>query len=297
MSSAVCRMFVAVLCLAFCAGRAAGADLTLAKERKNEDDLALTGPLGTIPAGETRYLSRADLAALPGYKTIHEKLLPSFKETDLGVLPLAALLKALPFDAGMDGLLLVCSDRWESVLPESFITSHDPFLLLHYDGRTPAQGWPRFSAVEGLAPYFVSVSSVAHPKFNWVIDEGMISATQVVEIRAVNVKQHFAPFYAGPLGKLSTAADAGRKIFIRECNNCHQGPGGVGGNTSQRPLLLLQTHAALNEDFFRRMVRRPKDFYPNTVMPPHEHFGDATFVPLIAFLKETRELMPPPTSP
>jgi cytochrome c2 len=292
-----CSRWVGSLCLGLCFSAGALTALELQAKRGSDDDLAITGPFASIPAGETRYVTRAELAGLAGFTKLHEKILPSFPEAELGVLPLSALLAVLPPGEGMDGLVLVCSDRWQSVLPLSFIKSYDPFLLIYYEGRTPDQGWPRFSAVEAFAPYFVSVSSAAHPDFNGVIDEGMISATQLVEIRAVNVQQHYAPFYDGVLATLGEKAAVGRKIFIRECNNCHEGPGGVGGNTSQRPLMLLQTHAALNEDFFRKMVRRPKDIYPNTVMPPHEYFTEETFTALIAFLRETRERMPPPSVP
>jgi cytochrome c2 len=266
--------------------------LELQAERHQPDDLALAGPFAGIPAGATRYLARQEMARLPGVIQLHEKLTPSLPEAELTVLPLPVLLDVLPPAPGTDGVLLTCADRWQSVLPLAFIHAYAPYLLLYYDGRSPAEGWPMFSKVEAFAPYYVNVSSVAHPEFNGVIDEGMISGTQVIELRAINVRQHYEPFYAGALAHLSKPAEAGRKIFIRECNNCHQGPGGVGGNTSQRPLVLLQTHATLNEDFFRKMVRRPRDFYPDTVMPSHEHFGEETFGPLIAFLRESRAADP-----
>ena len=233
------------------------------------------------------------MASLPGLIKLHERLTPSLPEAELTVLPLSALLVFLALCGDADGVLLTCEDRWQSVLPAAFIQSHEPYLLLYYDGRSPAEGWPKFSDVEAFAPYYVNVSTAAHPQFNGVIDEGMISGTQVIELRAINVQRHYAAFYAGSLAHLSGPAAEGRKIFIRECNNCHQGPGGVGGNTSQRPLVLLQTHATLNEDFFRKMVRRPRDFYPKTVMPPHEHFSEETFGALIAFLRESREGLPP----
>ena len=261
---------------------------TFRPARTQPDDLAFTGDWLGIPPGETRYLSRSDLAQLPGVTQIRQRLTPSLPEAELTVLPLPALLAAFPLGRVADGLLLTCDDRWQSVLPLTFVHSHDPFILLRYDGRTPAEGWPRFSAVEAFAPYHVDVNTAAHPDFSGIIDEGMISATQLIEIRALTLAAHYAPFYAGKLARLNEPAAQGRKIFLRHCNNCHQGPGEVGGNTSQRPLGVLQAHATFNEDFFRKIVRRPKDIYPNTVMPPHPHFDEADFVALFAFLRESR---------
>lgn len=267
--------------------------------RTAPDDLAFTGAWTGVPAGATRYLSRAALAAVPGVKKIRQRLTPSLPEAELTVLPLPTLLAAHPLAGDADGLLLDCADRWQSVLPLAFVRSREPFILLYYDGRTPAEGWPRFSAVEAFAPYHVDVSQADHPGFDGIIAEGMISATQLVEVRAIHVARHYAPFYAGPLAALGEPAAAGRALFLRHCNNCHQGPGGVGGNTSQRPLAVLQAHAEFNGEFFRKIVRRPKDVYPDTVMPPHPQFDEAAFVALIAFLRETRaaEAPPAPKSP
>lgn len=277
---------------------AASASLTLNEERHSEDDLLLTGRFAGVPDGASRYVARAQLLQLTGRKTLREKAAPGMAVGELTVVPLSSLLAAVPLAGDADAIILRCGDRWESLLPREFIAQYDPYLLLLFDGRTPAEGWPRFSRVEALAPYYANVSSQDHPGFDGVIDTGMISATQIVEIRAVNQKNHYAPFFAGAWSNLSSAAIEGRKTFIRHCNNCHQGPGGVGGNTSQRPLVILQTHATHNEDFFRRMVRRPKDFFPDTVMPPHEKFDEATFTHLIAFLRETLPLsLGSPTAP
>lgn len=280
------RLLFATLSLAASAPFLLAAKLPLAATPSRPDDMAFVGPLAGVADGEKRYLSRQALAEIQGKKVINEGILPSFQPVDLTVLPLSALLAEMPLPPGTDALLLVCSDRWESVLPLDFIKQYDPYLLLYYDGKSPEQGWPRFSRVEAFAPYFVNVSSKAHPDFKGVIPEGMISATQVVEMRAINLKAHYAEFNEGAMARLSPTATAGKKIFIQHCNNCHEGPSGVGGNTSQRPFLLLQTHATLNEEYFRKMVQRPKDFFPDTLMPPH-NFGEETFGPLITFLKET----------
>ncbi|MBL9204625.1 MAG: cytochrome c [Opitutaceae bacterium] len=262
--------------------------LVLTSDAGKGDALAVSGQFSRAVPGELRYADRASLLALPGVTRLRERPWVMMPEADLTVVPLATVVGALVPQGDADAILLRCSDRWESVLPLSFLASHQPYLLLLHNGKSPEQGWPMFSRVEGLAPYYVNVSEKAHPGFKGVIDTGMISATQVVEIRAINLQRHFAPLYAGTWEKLSEEASAGRAIFVRHCNNCHQAQG-VGGNTSQRPLVLLQTHATHNPQFFRTMVTQPKSVYPDTVMPPHP-FDDVTFIRLIQFLRETLAL-------
>ncbi len=284
------HVFFALFVLLAFAARAAPGD----ESKLMTDDLAFTGGWRGLSVDGEKIFTRAELARLPGVKKIRQRLTSRHPEAELTVLPLPALLGALPLAGDADGLLLICADRWQSVLPLAFVRSHEPFILLYYDGKTPAEGWPRFSAVEAFAPFYVDVNKAAHPDFNGVIDEGMISATQLIEVRAINVARHYAPLYEAPPIPLGETAATGRKIFLRHCNNCHQGPGGVGGNTSQRPLGVLQAHATFNADFFRKIVRRPKDVYPDTVMPPHPHFDEAAYVALIAFLRETRPADVPP---
>jgi cytochrome c2 len=259
----------------------AGASLVPQAKPENKDDLRVSGLFAGVPAGEVRYLSRSALLGGPGVSTVHEKPSDTIAAADLTVIRLDSLIQALPPTGGADGLVLICADHWESFLPLEFINRVHPYLLLKYDGRTPDQGWPNFGPTEAIAPYFCSQSPKLGPT-------GEFDATQVVEIRAANSSDRYRPFYEGAMAHLSPAAAAGRKLFIRECNNCHQGPASVGGSTSQRPFAILQIHASFNPAYFRIFVTNPKKFYPLTVMPTHEYFTPEMMNSLIAFLSEAR---------
>jgi len=252
------------------------------------DDLKVTGLFAGVPAGGAAYVSRATLLGVPGVAQLHEPPADSIAPGDLTVLPLNRFLQALPVAGDADAIILVGADRWESVIPVAFINRVHPYLLLKYDGRIPAEGWPRFGPNEALAPYYCGESAKLGPVVPTRMEYGEFDATQVVEIRAINLAAHYAPFYSAALAKLSPAAVAGRKLFIAECNNCHQGPAMTGGNTSQRPLSLLEVHAALNTAYFRSFVRNPRQIYPQTVMPTHEYFTEEMMNQLIAFLSEAR---------
>lgn len=266
----------------------AAESLPLTKEPTGAHDLAVSGGWASLPAGEVRYVSRAALAALPEAKTVTDRPWPTMAEAEMTVVPMSALADALGWPEGADGMVLTCEDRWESWLPATLMAERGPYLLLYYNGNAPGEGegWPIFGGIEAMAPYYVFVSPAEHPDFKDVTPHGMISATQIVEINPANEAERYAPFYAGKNGELSEIAQAGRTTFLANCNSCHQGPGTVGGNVSQRPFVVLQTHAKFNADYFRKMVTDPKQFYPNTIMPRHPQFTDQDFAELIAFLSE-----------
>jgi cytochrome c2 len=252
------------------------------------DDLRISGLFKDTPGTTVKYLSRGALLRGPEVTHLNESPAESIAAADLTVIRLDGLLRALPTDASADGVVFICSDHWESFLPLEFINRVHPYILLKYDGKTPDQGWPMFGPTEHIAPYFCSSSTALGPKVDTRNEYGEFDATQIVEIRAANSKERYKPFYDGALAHLSPAASAGRKLFIRECNNCHQGPAGVGGSTSQRPFNVLQIHASFNPAYFRIFVTNPKKFYPLTVMPTHEYFTPEMMNSLIAFLSEAR---------
>jgi mono/diheme cytochrome c family protein len=267
------RLFAAAALLLLAAP--ARAELTPRSTALAGDDLRISGMFRDVPIGAVRFLPRSALVAADGVVHLHERPAESIPAADLVVIRIDRLLQEMPLAPGADGIVLICADHWETFLPRSFIDRVHPYLLLKYAGRTPEQGWPQFGPTEAIAPYYCNASTALGPPVESRNEYGEFDATQVVELRAVNSGERYAPFYAGPLARLTPAAAEGRKLFLRECNNCHQGPAGVGGNTSQRPFTLLQTHAALNADYFRTFVRNPKQFYPQTVMPAHPYFMDA----------------------
>ncbi len=266
----------------------ASAGMTLRDKPQSDDDLRVSGLFRDTSGSSVMFAPRSALLAVAGVTHLSEKPADSIAAADLTVLPLDRLLDAIPLDSRADGIVLVGSDRWESFLPVRSVSQIHPYLLLAYAGRTPAQGWPKFGPTENLAPYYCNWSAALGPMRSAATPYGSFDATQIVEIRAVNTAERYGPFFSGPMAHLTPDGFQGRRIFLRECNNCHQGPRGVGGNTSQRPFTLLQVHAALNTAYFRTFVRNPAKFYPATVMPSHEYFTDAMMDQLIAFLSEAK---------
>ncbi len=260
------------------------------------DELTISGLFADLPAGEKRVLPRAELRALPGIIHRREKPVPPLPEADLELLPIAAFLAAYPLSDDADMLVLRANDRWRSYWTRDFMASHKPWLLLAIDGKTPAEGWPKIADHdEALAPYHAGISKADAPE-GWdgfTPAHGMADSTQVIEIIAVNSTEHFAPYFSGPLEKPSKLIAEGRDLFMRNCMTCHEGPGGVGGNLSRRPFMILQMHARHNVPYLRQFVANPKSVMPETIMPAHPQFQDRDYYALIAFLRALPPASPP----
>ncbi len=257
--------------------------------RGGSDELTLSGLFTGLATGSCVHATRADLEALPGVVSLHERLKPELPEVDLRVLPLLELFKSLPPTAAADGIVLIGADGWESFLPMAFVKTYHPYLLLRYDGKVPAQGWPKIYGIKPLAPYFSDISPSLGPKLETPLEYGYNDANQLVEIRAVVTAARYAPFYGGKLAGLSVAAVAGRKTFLRECSNCHLGPGEVGGNVAHRSFQLLCAQATLSKDYFTHFVRNSTLYLPDTVMAPYDQMSPTELDGLVAFLRECRE--------
>jgi mono/diheme cytochrome c family protein len=228
---------------------------------------------------------------MEGFTTIQSEIVPRAGAAELGVIPLKSLIANLGFKDGANGLVLECTDRWESCLELSLIEEKNPYLLLYYNGEGSEKGnWPMFGGdIEALGPFYVFILDdpndyVSSPKY------GMVSATQISGIRAVNVEERYEPFYAPPMDKLSPLAQQGRALFLQRCNTCHMGPGNAGGNVSQRPFAILQTHATHNVDYFKQMVLNPKKVFPDTIMPNNPDFDEDKFEKMFAYLAESAEV-------
>lgn len=283
------RCFI-VICLS--AGGVGAFELPVSFEPDSEDDLIISDRWERVPVGEKGYVRRDDLAKLPTAKTVIDRIWPTADPVEMTVVPMADVIAALGAPKKVDGVVLKCVDRWESWLPFHMVEDYDPYLLIYYEGRSPTdeEGWPTFLGIEDLAPYYAFVSPKRFPEF---VDEtpfGMISATQIGELDLAQEAERYAPFFTGNLTEIEGPALAGRDLFLSRCNTCHQGPQEVGGNVSQRPFVILQTHAVHNPDHFRNVVADPKQFYPETIMPRHPDFKDEDFAALIAFISATAEM-------
>jgi hypothetical protein len=266
-----------------CAARPAASALDLRPERGSRFDLALTGRLAGVPAGETRYVRWSDLRALPVVRLqLRDEFVPGAQEVT--VLFLDELWRALPVGPGADLLLATCSDGYASVYRREFLARYRPFLVLEINGQGPGQ-WPPPGLKFDPGPYAISVSAEVVPGVATLLDANHKKPWGVVTLEVANYDERFHDAYAGAWARPSARAAAGREIWVNSCASCHAGPGNIfGGGKSGQAFPTLAALAAANPAFFRAYVRRPQSLVPAAKMEGHPHYTDPQLDALLAFV-------------
>lgn len=260
-----------------------GALLTLYPVRTSPTDLAITGRLVGVPAGESRFAHWADLRALPTHRL---KLTGEFVpgEQEVTVVFLGDLWRALPVDSSADVLLATCGDGYASIYRAEFIERYRPFLVLEINGRGP-EHWPPPGLKFNPGPYVISIAASVAPGVASLLDPGHKKPWGVSAIELARFADRFHGAFAGKWAALSDRAAEGREIWINSCASCHAGPGGIfGGSKSGQPFSVLAAIAGYDPALFRRYVRAPKSENPSAKMEPHPHYTDAQLDALLAFI-------------
>jgi cytochrome c2 len=283
-SMGIVRAKNALLAAAFLlAGSRAAQALDLQAARSSPTDLAVSGLLAGVPAGETRYLPWAELRGLP---TRHLRLRDEFipGEQDVTVVFLAELWRALRPAPDADVLLAVCDDGYAAVYRQDFIARYRPFLVLEINGQGPDH-WPPPGLRFNPGPYAITVSPGVVPAVADFLDVNHKKPWGVVALTMARAADAFHDAYAGRWQQLSPRAAAGREIWINSCASCHAGPGTTfGGTKSGQPFAVLAAVAQANPDFFRGYVRHPQALVPGAKMEAHPLYTDAQLAALIAFI-------------
>ncbi len=270
---------------AFCAllSLARGEALELHRQRGSSFDLALTGRLAGLAAGETRYVTWAALRALPtSALTLDGEFVKGPQE--LTILFLADLVKALPAEAGADTVLATCADGYAAVYTAAFISTYRPFLVLEINGQGP-RAWPPKGLDYNPGPYVVTVSPGLVPAFARYRDAEHKKPWGVTTLEIASYADRFGALYAGRWAALSPAAREGREIWVNSCASCHPGPAGTfGGTKSGRPFPVIAAYAGADRSYFTRYIRDPKSLVPCAQMEPHPWYTDAELSGLAAFI-------------
>ncbi len=257
--------------------------LQLHADRASPGDLALTGRLAGVPAGETRYARWDELRALPtSTLTLNGEFTPGAQA--LTVVFLDDLMKALPLAAGADSLLATCSDGYAAVYGPDFLSRYRPFLVLEINGKGPAS-WPPPGLDYNPGPYVVTVSPELAPTSSSFRDIEHKKPWSVTTLEVANFADRFRALYTGKWASLSPSAQDGRDIWVNSCASCHAGPAGVfGGTKADRPFEVIAAYAGYDREFFTQYVRKPKSLVPCARMEPHPHYTDEELSHLIEFI-------------
>jgi cytochrome c2 len=275
------QMTVAALLLLAAAGPARA--LELHAERSSPYDLALTGMLSGVPAGESRYARWADLRALPSTRL---RMNGEFVDgpQELTVVFLDDLWKALPIIPGADCVLATCADGYASVFTSEFISKYRPFLVLEINGKGP-RDWPPPGLAFNPGPFVITVSSDLVPAVAGYRDIEHKKPWGVTSLEIASYAERYRAIYSGKWADLPPGARDGREIWVNSCASCHQGPGGIfGGTKADRPFQVIAAYAGYDRAYFIRYVRDPKSLVPCAKMEPHPKYVDNDLSDLIAFI-------------
>jgi len=251
--------------------------------RSGPFDLAITGRIAAVPAGETRYAAWQDLRRLPTSRLhLTGEFMPG--EQEVTVVFLTDLWAALPRGPGVDTLLATCGDGYASVYRESFLRQDRPFLVLEINGQGP-EHWPPPGLKFNPAPYVISVSATVAPAVAGLLDPGHKRPWGVTTLELARFDERFADSFRGRWARLSARAELGRNIWINSCASCHAGPGATfGGTKSGQPFAVVEAIAGYNPELFRQYVRAPMSVNPQAKMEAHPHYSDDQLAALLAFV-------------
>lgn len=265
----------------------------LRTHRSSPLDLEIGGDVRGLPRGATRYLTRADLLALPQVTYMVEDDSNFTGPTEISGVPLDELARRLATRPGSDLIVAMCNDLYRANYPPSYIAAHRPLLVLQVNGKPPS-GWPKDSEAHlyDMGPYLIS-----HPKFTPSFkilshaDERQIP-WGVVRIEFRDEKQVFLPIEPhGPLANDATV-QAGFKIAQQNCFRCHNA-GDEGGRKSGVTWAVLSAMAADSPVFFKDYVRNPKSKSPDAKMPGNSRYDEKTLHALTIYFQTMWFSMPP----
>ena len=265
-----CALLIAASALA------APRTIRLLAQRSSPSDLEVGGELAGVPRGETRYVTRQALLALPQV---------SFTVKDdsnfTGPTPIkGVLLEELARDLGAapaaDLVVAICDDKYRANYPRDYLEAHHPVLVLEINGEAPS-GWPKDSGGHGfdMGPYLISHEEFA-PAFKILshTDEAQIP-WGVVRLEFRDEKTVFGAI--APRGPQANDpyVQAGYKIAEQNCFRCHN-MGDEGGQKSGIGWPLIAAVADTSREFFAAYVRDPKSKSLTAQMPGSPQYDDET---------------------
>lgn len=261
----------------------AGSASILHATRESPSDLEVGGEIAGLPPGSTRYITRADLLALPqvAYTVTDD---PSFKRlgpTKVSGVALEELARRFaPSNAAM--IVAICDDKYRANYPLDYRRAHHPFLVLEINGKGPAD-WPKDEGGE-MGPYLISHPSFT-PRFKILShEEEMQIPWGVVRIEFRAEQQVYGAIAPrGPQARDAKVQD-GYRIAKENCFRCHNA-GDEGGQKAGVGWPVISAIAQGSPDFFRAYVRDPKSKSAQARMPGNPEYDDATLAALEAYFR------------
>jgi len=265
------------------------AHIPLHRTRQSPTDLELGGSLAGVPAGQTRFVSFADLATLPQETYTVTDDTNFGKSVRITGVPLEKLPALLGAAHGANMVTAICSDAYAAHYPASYFHAHHPLLVMRLDGKPSAQ-WPILGGFN-MGPYLVShpsfkpafqiLSHADEPQIPWGV--GRLDFEPEQQVYAPIAP--FGPHAHDPL------VQQGYTIARQNCFRCHN-RAGEGGLKANRPWDVVARRSVTDPVYFDTYVRNPKRLNPAAQMEGSPKYNDATLQALHAYFKLFAETYP-----
>jgi mono/diheme cytochrome c family protein len=248
-----------------------------------QDDLKLSGELPGVPAGAVRFVSYAELAALPQVTfTVTDDLNFPGKAEITGVY-LDEILATLNISKENTLIAAICDDEYEAHYPVEYRAAHHPILVLRVNGKQLALS-KRTSHDGSYGPYLISHPSftsryqtLAHPE-EAQIPNGVIELRFVKEAEALSAIHPRGEFAAG------SPQMQGYLIAQENCFRCHNA-GGYGGRKAGVSWSSLSKIAYAKPAYFSAYIKDPQSQSGYADMPSFPDYDGKTLAALTAYFQ------------
>jgi hypothetical protein len=277
------RIVSVVLLALACMPAIAHSSSLLKEHRQAASDLEVGGWLRGVPQGATRYVSYQDLLQLPQvtFAVTNDTNFP--KPTKISGVLLSELTKAFGATPSGDLVVAICYDKYRTNYPRSYMTAHQPVLVLTIDGKAPDK-WPMSEHGTALGPYLISHPAFV-PAFHVLshTDEPQIPFG-VTRIELRSEARVFGAIHPPVPFTPHSPIDNGYRIAQQNCFRCHNYRE-EGGRLARRSWLVLSAWAATDPDAFKRYLHNPLSINPASLMPGNPQYDAATADALAAYFK------------
>lgn len=251
-------------------------------------DLELTGLLPGLAPGSSAFLTRSQLLTLPQVTTtgiVDDENFPPQIEPTLRItgIPLEALAQALGIPPSADLIDALCTDRYRTHYPASYVAAHHPILALQIDGMWP-EDWAALTHQRDPGPYFITHTHFV-PAFTILAhkDEPQVPEN-VTRLNFTTAAQTYGPITPPRQHAPDSPVAQGFAIAKQNCLRCHN-QGNIGGTKSGLNWLFLSTIAINDPTFFDSYVKDPKKINPNSNMAPNPDYDAPTLAALTAYFR------------
>ena len=257
----------------------------LHQSRSSPLDLEIGGELAGVPPGAVRYVTRADLLALPQVKYLVTDDANFTGATEVSGVLLEELTQRLSAAPKSDMVIAICSDLYRSHYPQAYVAEHRPLLVLEINGQPPER-WPKDSEGHGQAmgPFMIShakftpaykiLSHAEEPQIPW----------GVVRLDFRDEKAVFDAIAPNGAYAADVRVQAGYRIAQQNCLRCHN-EGDEGGRKAGRPWEVLSAWATSSPAYFAAYVRDPQGKNAKAKMPGNPGYDDATIHALTEYFQ------------